>query len=448
MFEPFSAQNKGFTPFPPFPVSFYTVLKTVPRFCSFLGPNPRGVHSERSMVAADRTRPLRVLLIEDDPDDYVILRDCLNDISKNRYNLTWASTFKDGIGEVDRSDYDVCLLDYRLGAHDGLEILREAGRKGWPVPVIFLTGQGEYDVDVRAMKAGASDYLVKEEINPDLLERSIRYAVEKARAWNALQRSYEEMELRVEERTAELVEANEALKFTSEQVKVFAYAVSHDLKSPVVAIHGLARRLFERNADDLDQKGRIYCRRIMKAAEQITELTDSINVYMKARELPLHPEPYRLQALCRDLHEEFRISLAEKGVRMEPCEENPVMFLDRMLCMRALRNLVENALKHAGPELRTISIGYRSKASFHVLSVRDDGVGISEGEPERLFRMFSRAKSATGTEGMGLGLAIVKEVAERHGGDVWVEAGNGGGLKISLSIAKEIEGAGRAEASS
>ncbi|MCF8061918.1 MAG: response regulator [Deltaproteobacteria bacterium] len=397
------------------------------------------------MLAADHTRPLRVLLIEDDPDDYVILRDSLTDISKNRYNLTWAATFKDGLQEVDHSHYDVCLLDYRLGAHDGLEILREAGRKGWPVPVIFLTGQGEYDVDVRAMKAGASDYLVKEEITPDLLERSIRYAVEKARAWNALQRSYEEMELRVEERTAELVETNEALKFTSEQVKVFAYAVSHDLKSPVVAIHGLARLLFERNADDLDEKGRLYCRRIMKAAEQITELADSVNVYMKARELPLRPESYRLQTIYRDLHEEFKIRLAERGVRLETCGENPVISLDRMLLMRAMRNLVENALKHAGPDLQTIKIAYRQGASFHVLSVKDDGVGINESDPERLFRMFSRAKAVSGAEGMGLGLAIVKEVAERHGGEAWVEAGNSRGLKISLSIAKDIEDAGRVE---
>jgi signal transduction histidine kinase len=391
------------------------------------------------MVAPDQTRPLRVLLIEDDPDDYVILRDCLTDISKHRYNLTWAFTYKDGIQEVDHGEYDVCLLDYRLGAHDGLEILREAGRKGWPVPVIFLTGQGEYDVDVQAMKAGASDYLVKEEINPDLLERSIRYAVEKARAWNALQRSYEEMELRVEARTAELVRANEALRFTSEQVKVFAFSVSHDLKSPVVAIHGLARRLFERNAGDLDEKGRLYCRRIMKAAEQITELADSINVYMKARELPINREPHRLQALCSELYEEFRIPLAERGVHLEASKENPVMLLDRMLFMRAMRNLVENALKHAGPDLRTISIEYQPRSSYHVLSVRDDGVGANVSDPERLFRIFSRAKTVSNAEGMGLGLAIVKEVAERHGGEAWVEAGNGRGLKVSLSIAKEIE---------
>lgn len=384
--------------------------------------------------------PTRVLLIEDDPDDYVILRDSLRDIDKSRYALTWAATFEDGLQEVRRdSHHDVCLLDYRLGAHDGLEILHEAGRTDWPVPVIFLTGQGEYDVDVRAMRAGASDYLVKEDITPDLLERSIRYAVEKARAWNALQRSYEELERRVEERTAELVEANEALTFSSEQVKMFAYAVSHDLKSPVLGIHGLARRLVENHAERLDDKGKTYCRRIMMASEQVTQLVGSVNDFMKARELPLRPETVSFQELCGSLQEEYRIPLAERGVQLTVCEEDPVLLLDRMLLTRALRNLIDNALKHAGPGLRTITLEYRNRGPFHVLSVKDDGCGMKEGNPGRLFSMFTRAKTSAGVEGMGLGLAIVKEMAERHGGEAWVEPGDGHGLRIAFSIAKDMD---------
>ncbi len=385
-------------------------------------------------------RPMRVLLIEDDPDDYVILRDSLMDIDKNRYALTWASTFEDGLQEVRRDDHhDVCLLDYRLGAHDGLEILHEAGRTGWPVPVIFLTGQGEYDVDLRAMRAGASDYLVKEDITPDLLERSIRYAVEKARAWNALQKSYENLERRVEERTAELVEANEALTFSSEQVKMFAYAVSHDLKSPLLAIHGLARRLVENHGEQLDDKGRTYCRRIMRASEQVTQLMDSVSDFMKARELPLRREPVPFQELCENLKEEYRILLRERGVQLLVCDEDPLLVLDRMLLTRALRNLIDNALKHAGPDLRTITLDYRNQGPFDVLSVKDDGRGMKEGNPGRLFSMFTRAKTSAGIEGMGLGLAIVKEVAERHGGQAWVEPGDGHGMRIAFSIAKDMD---------
>lgn len=387
-------------------------------------------------------RALKILLIEDDEDDYVFIRDSLTDISRKSYALTWKSTFEEAIDEINRHDYDACLLDYRLGVHDGLEVLREAGRRGWPVPIIFLTGRGDYDVDVQAMKSGASDYLVKEEINPDLLERSIRYAVEKAKAWNALERAYEDMERRVEKRTAELVELNKALSFSSEQLKMFAYTVSHDLRSPVVAIHGLVRRLIERNARQLDEKGRLYCRRIMAAAEQVTEMADSINLYIKARELPLNCERISLQELFRALGKEYRISLKERGIRLVFCDENPLMLLDRMLVMRALRNLVENALKHGGPGLETIKLDYRNDESCHVLSVSDDGCGIIEEEPEGLFNMFSRTRASSVSEGMGLGLAIVKEVAERHGGESWIEPANGRGMNICLSVSKWLEHAG------
>ncbi len=387
-------------------------------------------------------RSLRVLLIEDDEDDYVFIRDSLTDISRKRYALTWKSTFEDAMHEIDRHDYDACLLDYRLGIHDGLEVLREAGRKGWPVPIIVLTGRGDYDVDVQAMKSGASDYLVKEEINPDLLERSIRYAVEKARAWNALERSYEEMERRVEKRTAELVELNKALSFSSEQLKMFAYTVSHDLKSPVVAIHGLVRRLIERNARQLDEKGKLYCSHIMTAAEQITELADSINLYIKAGELPLKCEEISLQELFRALEKEYRISLKKRGIRLVFCDENPLMLLDRMFVMRALRNLVENALEHGGPRLQTIKLDYRNEELSHVLSVSDDGGGINEGESQGVFNMFSRTRASSISEGMGLGLAIVKEVAERHGGESWIEPANGRGLSICISVSKWLEPAG------
>lgn len=384
-------------------------------------------------------RSLKILLIEDDEDDYIFIRDSLADISRKSYSLTWKSSFEDAMDEIGRYYYDACLLDYRLGVHDGLEILRMAGRKNWPVPIVFMTGRGDYDVDVQAMKLGASDYLIKEEINPSLLERSIRYAVEKARAWNALERAYEDLEWRVEKRTEELVELNKALSFSSEQLKMFAYTVAHDLKSPVVAIHGLVRRMMDWNERQLDEKSKLYCHRIMAASRQVIEMSDSINLYIKSRELPLKCERISLQEVFRALEAEYRIPLKERGVQLVFCDENPLILMDRMLVMRALRNLVENALKHGGERLQTITLNYRNDESSHILFVSDDGRGISEGETEGLFNMFSRAGASIASEGMGLGLAIVKEVAERHGGESWIEPAYGRGNKgvsICLSLSK------------
>jgi PAS domain S-box-containing protein len=117
---------------------------------------------------------LKVLLVEDDEDDYVIIRDLLSEME--RFELEWLTDYDDALGAMEREEHDVCLLDYRLGKRSGLELLREALRRGYKVPIILLTGQGDREVDLEAMQAGAADYLIKDQIDTPLLERSIRYA--------------------------------------------------------------------------------------------------------------------------------------------------------------------------------------------------------------------------------------------------------------------------------
>ncbi len=117
---------------------------------------------------------LKVLLVEDDEDDYVIIRDLLSEME--RFELEWVIDYEDALKAIEREEHDVCLLDYRLGERSGLELLREALRRGYKAPIILLTGQGDREVDLEAMQAGAADYLIKGQIDAPLLERSIRYA--------------------------------------------------------------------------------------------------------------------------------------------------------------------------------------------------------------------------------------------------------------------------------
>jgi diguanylate cyclase (GGDEF)-like protein len=125
---------------------------------------------------------IKILLVDDDEDDYILTRDMLSEAGGGRYVLEWVSTYEAGLQAIKSNIYDVCLLDYRLGNHTGLELLREAIASGCKAPIIFLTGKGTQEVDMEAMKAGAADYLNKKEITPQLLERSIRYALEHKRA--------------------------------------------------------------------------------------------------------------------------------------------------------------------------------------------------------------------------------------------------------------------------
>jgi FixJ family two-component response regulator len=132
--------------------------------------------------------PVKVLLVDDDEDDYIITRDLVSAIGGHRYNLEWINNYREALPAIQRRAHDIYLLDFRLGESTGLELLREAKVAGCIAPMILLTGQGDREVDVEAMKAGAADYLVKGQLNSDALERAMRYAIEGKRAEENLRR--------------------------------------------------------------------------------------------------------------------------------------------------------------------------------------------------------------------------------------------------------------------
>lgn len=140
---------------------------------------------------------VKVLLVEDDEDDYLLTEDLLEDSDRMDVELEWIDDYASGIEAICRGEYDVCLLDYRLGGENGLDLLREALERGCRTPMVLLTGQGDYEVDVEAMQSGASDYLVKGQLDTPLLERTIQHSVERARVLEELRQSEERYALAV-----------------------------------------------------------------------------------------------------------------------------------------------------------------------------------------------------------------------------------------------------------
>lgn len=132
--------------------------------------------------------PLRVLLVEDDEDDFVLTTSLLSEIENQKVDVEWAATYVDALSALGKGGHDVCLVDYDLGERTGLELLREAAAVYPSVPMIMLTGQGGYEVDAEAMRAGAADYLVKDEVSTPTLERSLRYAIQHSRLVESLRR--------------------------------------------------------------------------------------------------------------------------------------------------------------------------------------------------------------------------------------------------------------------
>ncbi|MHC4812594.1 MAG: sigma 54-interacting transcriptional regulator [Planctomycetota bacterium] len=145
------------------------------------------------MKAREKLEELRVLLVEDDEDDYILAGGMLEKIDTWRLHVEWCPDYDSALAVLARNGADVALLDYHLGARSGLELLRDARTQGCVIPIVMLTGSGGYDVDMKAMTAGAADYLCKDTLGVQLLERSLRYTLDRAATLALVKRSHDDM---------------------------------------------------------------------------------------------------------------------------------------------------------------------------------------------------------------------------------------------------------------
>ncbi len=130
--------------------------------------------------------PTRILIIEDDQDDFLIIEACIKDIPDKAFRIDWCYNYDEALNRISQAGYDIYFVDYLLGERTGLELLQDAKALGCEDPLVLLTGIGNREVDVQAMTVGAVDYLVKSEINTEKLERCIRYALERSSYIKAL----------------------------------------------------------------------------------------------------------------------------------------------------------------------------------------------------------------------------------------------------------------------
>ncbi len=130
---------------------------------------------------------IRVLLVDDDEDDYILTKYLFDDFKDNRYQLDWTSSYDQALCAMEAGDYNIYLVDYHLGAKNGLDLLRQAISDGCKAPIVLLTGQDDIEVDMKAMQAGAAEYLVKGQFEAELLERVIRYNLQHAKTFEKME---------------------------------------------------------------------------------------------------------------------------------------------------------------------------------------------------------------------------------------------------------------------
>jgi signal transduction histidine kinase len=366
---------------------------------------------------------LRVLLIEDDEDDYVFTRDLLAEIGGGRFELAWEPSYERGLQRVLEDPFDVCLLDFRLGARTGLELLREARAADSSAPIILMTGQGDQEIDLEAMRSGAADYLVKGEIDAAGLERSIRYAVQHRRMEEERVRLVREQEAR------HLAEAANRAK--DELIAM----VSHELRTPLSSMLGWLSLL---NSGKLDAEAQsraleVIERNARAQAQLIDDLLDSARVASGSLRLDLRPVD--LAQVVEKALDAMHPTAEAKAVLVRSDLDRPLEMAagDPGRLQQVVSNLLSNAVKFT-PGGGEVEVSLKRDGGEARITVRDSGDGISAAFLPHVFERFRQGgKSPSG--GLGLGLAIALHIAEQHGGTIRAESrGEGQGTKFTVSL--------------
>jgi two-component sensor histidine kinase len=342
---------------------------------------------------------VRILVIDDDRGDYLIIEDLLTSLGNRRgilpsYEMRWAQNFQEGMQAILGSDYDVCLLDYRLGPDDGLDLLRDAKKHGCDRPIILLTGFGNYELDVEAMSNGAVDFLVKDELQAPALERSIRYALDHWRAKQRLEESLREKEILLKE-------------------------IHHRVKNNLQIICSLLKLQAQRRTNE--SPARILtecCDRVYSIALVHEKLYSSGNL-----------EAIDITEYTRNLLENVASSyfVDHRRIKMKVEGESLNLPITTAIpCGLVLHELFANTFKHAFPENRTGNLTVRIKrCDEHTccFEVSDDGVGVIEAPP-----VAATPESFVKEEGKSLGMQLIRTLVDQLRGKLNIRPNEPGTL--------------------
>ncbi|MEO8172698.1 MAG: ATP-binding protein [Sediminibacterium sp.] len=470
---------------------------------------------------------LRILVVEDDEDDFLLINDYIKHLRHWKCEVKWISRYDEAIQELSNNTYTICFSDYRLGAKNGIDLIKDLRERNSNTPVILLTGKGNYEIDIEATKAGAFDYLIKADLDEDKLERTIRYTLERMSNLQKIkdsERKYRNIfekskdivfiagidttirtinyavtdildisvedsigkkltdffqsELQaasfmetllddgeIENHEIELLTVNssartclitasieldsenkdyiqgiihdvtslkkaelaslqaEKLAATSRFIRTMAHEVRNPLNNINLSTENLVQQIS--NEDD-----RLYLEIIERNAKRINDLITELLQSSRPADIELQSLP--LLGIITDVITavQDRAVLRKISIHFDHTGEDCLIKADKTKLEMALLNIVINAIEAVADETGKIEIMVNCKPGKAVLTISDNGCGMSPETKARLFEPYFTSKR----NGLGLGLASTLTILNAHNAGIEVSSQPGAGTSFQLTF--------------
>ncbi len=349
-----------------------------------------------------------------------------------------ADSAQDALRQIRENDYDAIVSDIKMPGMDGLVLLEKIQKLRPDTPTLLITGHGEHDLAVQALRGGAYDFIQKP-IDRDYMVAALSRAIQTRRMRHQLAENQRTLELHalsleriVENRTRELVEANA----TKDR---FLSMIAHELRTPITALKGgtqlLQRRVKRAEIDERVSQGLEDLERSINRLQRLAnDLLDAS--LTQTNTFVMHRRRCDLVELCRNILDEYAA-----GSDPAPCFEAPGETIEAEVDAdrigQALLNLLSNARKYS-PKGCPITVTLQQTGLEVTISVRDLGVGVPPEEQEHIFDEYYRVPDVEvlpGSQtGLGLGLYIANKMVKLHGGRIDVQSAPGEGSVFSVVL--------------
>ena len=369
---------------------------------------------------------LKLLLVEDNPGDARLIQIYLSEAPGLNIKLYLVESLAAANGKIAETEIDVMLLDLGLPDSNGLETFTSANRDNPEVPIVVLTGHADTDLGATAVLGGAQDYLVKGQVDGNILSHALRYAIERKRASLELEQAYTALK----ETQAHLVQSEKMAG-----IGTLATGVAHEINNPLQVVIGMTEEIAY--GDNLEQ---IHedAREVLEATERIRKTVDELTYYSHDAQTLDEIKPVDLNLAIRKSLKMAKYIPGFKRLRLttelsatSPIHANPGKL------QQVFTNLITNAVA-AMPEGGELTLTTDHHDDHVRVRIRDAGSGIPAEKRSKIFDPFFTTKKKG--EGTGLGLYIVHQIVTKHNGDIVLASCEGEGTTFTITFPLAQEG--------